>query len=298
MKNLLTICIPVFNRYYLLKRLLKSIKTKYPKKIECVLVDDGSEDNLFKLVKIFRKKNKNIKLRYIYQKNMGVAHAMLTAYQNSSCKYCIKMDSDDIFLKKGIDSIIEELEENSNILKSKKVCGLVFGTLLKKNKIIKNKLPNKLLTNFLSLRADLQNFYDCKEVVKTKIILSSQLNIPKQNRVVQQIWLLMGKNYDVITSKNIVAKKEYTSDGLSVHSAINYKIKEAFILEKINRNLIFSKRYNSNLFRLRCILLRQKYAMHSHRKIFYYSFDFLMFPFSFLFFIYEKILFWLVNNYK
>ena len=79
-ENLLTICIPVFNRYYLLKRLLKSIKTKYPKKIECVLVDDGSEDNLFKLVKIFRK----IKILNlgIFTKNMGVAHAMLTAYQN------------------------------------------------------------------------------------------------------------------------------------------------------------------------------------------------------------------------
>ena len=101
----------------------------------------------------------------------------------------------------------------------------------------------------------------------------------------------MGKNYDVITSKNIVAKKEYTSDGLSVHSAINYKIKEAFILEKINRNLIFGKRYNSNLFRLRCILLRQKYAMHSHRKIFYYSFDFLMFPFSFYFLYMKKFYF-------
>ena len=64
---------------------------------------------------------------------MGVAHAMLTAYQNSSCKYCIKMDSDDIFLKKGIDSIIEELEENSNILKSKKVCGLIVPNAIKCN---------------------------------------------------------------------------------------------------------------------------------------------------------------------
>ena len=73
MKNLLTICIPVFNRYYLLKRLLKSIKTKYPKKIECVLVDDGSEDNLFKLVKIFRKKIKILNLS-IFTKKIWVLH--------------------------------------------------------------------------------------------------------------------------------------------------------------------------------------------------------------------------------
>ena len=33
MKKLLSICIPVFNRYYLLSRLLNSIKTKYPEKI-------------------------------------------------------------------------------------------------------------------------------------------------------------------------------------------------------------------------------------------------------------------------
>ena len=207
MKKLLSICIPVYNRYYLLSRLLKSINTKYPDKVECILVNDGSTDNLLELVRSFRNKNKRIKFKYIFQKNMGVAHAMLTAYRNSSCQYCVKMDSDDIFLKKGIDTIIEELEAKSNKLKNKKICGIIFGTLLKKKKIIRNSLPDNLQLNFLSLRADLKNFYDCKEVVKTKIILNSQFYIPKQNRVVQQIWLLMGKKYDVFTSKKIIAKK-------------------------------------------------------------------------------------------
>lgn len=298
MKKLLSICIPVFNRYYLLSRLLNSIKTKYPEKIECILVNDGSKDNLFELVKSFRKKNKKIKFKYIFQRNMGVAHAMLTAYRNSSCKYCIKMDSDDVFLKKGIDNVIEELEQKSNKLKNKKICGIIFGTLLKKKKIVRNELPENLQLNFLSLRADLKNFYDCKEVVKTNIILNSQFYIPKQNRVVQQIWLLMGKKYDVYTSKKIIAKKEYNADGLSAYSAINYKVKEALILEKINRNLIFSKRYKSSLFRLRCILLRQKYALHSNKRIVHYYFDIFLLPLSLIFYIYEIILFKLVNRKK
>ena len=69
---------------------------------------------------------------------MGVAHAMLTAYQNS-IQILYKNGFDDIFLKKE-DLIIEELEENSNILKVQLINSWDF---IKKNKIIKNKLPNK-----------------------------------------------------------------------------------------------------------------------------------------------------------
>ena len=77
-KYLLSICIPVFNRYKLFKRLLNSIKSKNYKFLEIVIVNDGSNDNIESLV---NKINQKFETKYLFQKNKGVAHAMLAAYK-------------------------------------------------------------------------------------------------------------------------------------------------------------------------------------------------------------------------
>ena len=78
---------------------------------------------------------------------------MLKAYRYSSGKYCIKMDTDDVFVHKGIDLILNEINDKKQILqKNKKICGIVFGTIIKNTKYINNRLPKNIKTNFLSLR--------------------------------------------------------------------------------------------------------------------------------------------------
>ena len=54
--KLLSICVPVYNRPKLFDRLLQSIKTKNPLKIELVIINDGSSDNIYPLIKKFKKK--------------------------------------------------------------------------------------------------------------------------------------------------------------------------------------------------------------------------------------------------
>ena len=41
---------------------------------------------------------------------------MLKAYRYSSGKYCIKMDTDDVFVHKGIDLILNEINDKKQIL--------------------------------------------------------------------------------------------------------------------------------------------------------------------------------------
>ena len=295
--KLLSICVPVYNRLKLFDRLLHSIKTKNPFNIELVVINDGSSDNIFSSIKKFKKKNNKIRVKYIFQKNSGVAHAILKAYKYSSGMYCIKMDTDDVFVNKGIDFILNEINNKKKILQTnKKICGIVFGTIIKNTKNINNRLPKNIITNFLSLRADLKIKYDCKEVVKTNLILKNQFKIPKKNRVVQQSWFLMANKFDCLTSSFIVAKKEYFKDGLSRNAGINYKIKEASILESINSQISNSNRYKSILFKIKCLVLRQKYAMHSKKKIFKNIIDITLFPVCLLIFIYDKILFFIANK--
>ena len=105
----------------------------------------------------------------------------------------------------------------------------------------------------------------------------------------------MANKFDCLTSSFIVAKKEYLKDGLSRNAGINYKIKEASILESINNQISNSNRYKSILFKLKCLVLRQKYAMHS-KKIFRKIIDIILFPMSLLIFIYEKNSFFIANK--
>ena len=292
-KKTLSICVPVFNRISLFERLLKSIKCNEPKLIEVIIIDDGSVDDIKGLIDLYKKKNKKITYKYFRQKNKGVAHAIINAYKKSNGKYCIKTDTDDIFLKHGIDNILRILKDNElNFSLNKKICGIIFGTkLIKKNKIIINCLPDKKVTNFLAIRADLNNFYDCKEVVKRDIILKRQIPVPLANRVVQQSWLTMANFHDCITSKIIVAQKEYLDDGLSSHSAIGYKVREAKILAQMNVKISESKRYKSKLFRYRTELLAQKYAFHANIRIIKSFRNFVFAILAWPFYHYEKKLY-------
>lgn len=268
-RKTLSICVPVFNRIMLLERLIQSINCKNPRSIEVVIIDDGSSDDIKGLINLYKKKQKKITYRYFRQKNAGVAHAMLSAYRKSKGIYCIKMDTDDIFSLNGLDKILMTLEKKKSfIAKRKKICGIVFGTKLifKERKVI-NSLPNNKITNFLELKADFKVNYDCKEVVLKKVILEKQIPISKKNRVVQQSWFNIANSYDCMTSKFLVAQKEYLEDGLSFNSGIIYKINEAATLAKINSTIAKSDRYKSKLFKYKSELLTQKYLLHSRQVI-------------------------------
>ena len=123
------------------------------------------------------------------------------------------------------------------------------------------------------------------------MILKRQIPIPKINRVVQQSWLTMANHHDCITSSLVVAKKSYLEGGLSDHSAIGYKVKEAKILAKMNFLIARYKRYKSKKFKFRAEILKHKYSLHANinkinnlRTLFYTA---LAIPF----FLHEKFIF-------
>ena len=99
--QLLSICIPTFNRQKKLKLMLDSINSNTD--VEIIICDDGSTDETQKIVDSFTDR---LKIKYIYQKNLGVSAAILNAYNQASGKYLIKMDSDDCFSDTGLNFIL------------------------------------------------------------------------------------------------------------------------------------------------------------------------------------------------
>ncbi|MCR5506573.1 MAG: glycosyltransferase, partial [bacterium] len=89
----ISVIIPVYNVELYLSQCLESIINQTYKNLEIILVNDGSKDSSIDICKAYVKKDKRIK--YIYQKNMGLSASRNTGIKNATGDYIHFIDSDD-----------------------------------------------------------------------------------------------------------------------------------------------------------------------------------------------------------
>ena len=73
-KDLVSIITPCYNGEKVISRLMESVLNQTYKKIEFVLVDDGSTDNTASIVKSYESKftEQGMIFKYVYQENRGL----------------------------------------------------------------------------------------------------------------------------------------------------------------------------------------------------------------------------------
>lgn len=91
--------------YYLLESIASS---NYTSEVIVTLVSDGDNENYSSTLKQFENK---IKINYLsYSKNQGPSIARQYGLDHSSAPFIMFIDSDDIFLSKGLDILIETIK--------------------------------------------------------------------------------------------------------------------------------------------------------------------------------------------
>lgn len=85
----ISVVIPTYNRFELLKRALKSVYAQTLQPKEIIVIDDGSSDATSKITLTFPN------IRYIRQKNGGVANARNTGIKNARYEWIAFLDDDD-----------------------------------------------------------------------------------------------------------------------------------------------------------------------------------------------------------
>jgi glycosyltransferase involved in cell wall biosynthesis len=112
MKTLISIIVINFNREKYLERCLRSCSDQiiFNKNFEVIFVDDGSNDNSWKIAKKFISTIKIFRLK----KNMGIPFASNFALRKSQGKFVIRVDSDDFLNKHALDIMSEILIHNDN----------------------------------------------------------------------------------------------------------------------------------------------------------------------------------------
>lgn len=94
MKKEITIVIPVYNSEKYLSRCIDSILNQTCKNFEVLIINDGSTDNSLKIIEEYSKKYPRI-IKYVTQKNIGVAKTRNKGINLCKTKYIMFVDNDD-----------------------------------------------------------------------------------------------------------------------------------------------------------------------------------------------------------
>lgn len=104
-----SILIPMYNAENYVRSTLESAVAQTYKNIEIIVVDDGSTDNGFMIVKEYEIEFENVKV-YL-QENKGASAARNKAFEMSSGEYIQYLDGDDILDSKKIEMQMTALKD-------------------------------------------------------------------------------------------------------------------------------------------------------------------------------------------
>ena len=116
MKNLLSVCISVHNTEKYLPRCLDSILRQTYKNLEIVLVDNGSTDNSYNVMKNYIQTYPD-KIRIYRQKDKGLAQGRNTGIINSNGDFITFLDADDYVENNAYEKMMSKIiKDESDIV--------------------------------------------------------------------------------------------------------------------------------------------------------------------------------------
>jgi len=108
----ISVIIPSYNRYLLLKRAVNSILLQNYQADEIIVIDDGSTDNTAKITQDFPS------IKYFFQKNHGVSSARNLGVSKAKNEWLAFLDSDDEWHKSKLQEQVAFHQKNPDILMS------------------------------------------------------------------------------------------------------------------------------------------------------------------------------------
>ena len=126
----LTIFTPVYNRVHLIDRLYKSLQRQSDQRFIWLIVDDGSEDDLCRVVERYRGEA-DFEIRYYYQKNQGKHIAHNTGVEKCDTELFFCVDSDDYLP----DDAVEKIYAVHSANRSRRALGYYFRKMDTKGNI-------------------------------------------------------------------------------------------------------------------------------------------------------------------
>lgn len=271
-----------YNRKTLLNRLYQSIlqNLNIEVKVEWLIMDDGSTDNIRDLIQNWQKENK-IKIIYQNQKNQGKMVAINKLIPKATGEVIVECDSDDYFTENAFLLIKEAWEKNKNKKYVYAFCFLKYDT---KNNNMGNEFKKKETTMFDLYFKEGENGEKAL-VYNSKIRKQYHYKLERGERFSTEARLHheMDQKYKIITINQPIMICEYQQDGYTNNITKQFKdnpygyyeyFKE--ILKKDLKGVSFSKKcYVIKHYILFSYLTKQyegKIIKNKSNKVLYYLF--------------------------
>jgi len=130
-----SIVIPCHNYGKYVKDAIDSVKAQTHKKVECVIVDDGSTDNSVEVIK--QEIADDARFKLVEQQNCGVAQARNRGAVESHGLYLMFLDADDALLPYAAEELLKGIKRDRTL-------GQVYGRLAIMNDagVVSPKIPD------------------------------------------------------------------------------------------------------------------------------------------------------------
>lgn len=157
--GLISIIIPVYNCEKNIMKLLTSLQNQTYKKLEVLIINDGSSDNTQKICEMYCKKD--LRFKVFNKKNGGVSSARNYGLDYATGEYVVFIDADDNIADTCLEKLILS-KNNGDLIIGTIVSMLSNGKVYSIDKIIEKDSINILLNhwsacNKLFRREDIKN---------------------------------------------------------------------------------------------------------------------------------------------
>ncbi|NPA59490.1 MAG: glycosyltransferase [Epsilonproteobacteria bacterium] len=203
----ISVIIPTYNRYTLLKRAMASVDAQTIKPDEIIVIDDGSTDDTSKIQNDFPH------IKYIYQKNKGVSSARNLGITTASNEYITFLDSDDEWHRDKLKEQISFHINNPDILIS-----YTDELWIRDDKIL--KVPKKFKK--IGKDAFLENLHYCNIAPSSVFIYKSvfdKVGVFDESLEVCEdydLWLRIASRFKIaLVDKKLITKYAGHEDQLS-----------------------------------------------------------------------------------
>lgn len=114
-EQLVSILMPTYNVEKYIREAVSSILNQTYAHFELIIVDDGSTDGTYEILKEMAQTDKRIKL-FRNEINLKICKTLNRAFSMSKGEYILRMDGDDISLPQRIECLKEYMDEHPEIM--------------------------------------------------------------------------------------------------------------------------------------------------------------------------------------
>lgn len=208
----LSICIPCYNRAYIVSRALDSLVNQTCRDFETILVDDGSSDDLAEIVE---KYIESANLRYIRKENGGKHTALNKGIEAAKGEYFCILDSDDFFDVNFVKRVREIIKNNSW---NTTLCGVMGRCENVADGCVIGDVFERETISYIDFHfRDSKHYGDCCECVKTSILKNYRWPEQKNTKFVPEAYVFdkIGVEYSLYCTNEVFKYVEYMADGIT-----------------------------------------------------------------------------------